>query len=217
MFWSLAWPYLAKFVAPVAMGIAGIGIAIFLWSFQRRFRLGMVAGGVVGAAGSVLGHAAGVMIVATLYGDLWGSRETPERAFARAFGLDPGAEVTQIRSRVSVSRYTSQQLLHFHAPPATIAGIVRGRFERSSTDDCRRRSLASKRDAPAWWTPSVAPRAECWVAEPYGQYPPDAAWLLYDPSTGQAHFQFLAIDPDAREPDSPKRHFDVSDATPRGP
>jgi hypothetical protein len=152
MFRSIAMPYLAKFVAPIAMGIAAIGIALFLRSLARRSWFGMVVGGLVGTAGSVVGHGAGLLAVMMLYGQLWSSI-TPHEAF----DFKPGDEVPQIRSRISVSMRTSGQFLRFVAPPETITIAVHGRFDRSPAEDCRRRAMASKRDAPAWWNPAAAP------------------------------------------------------------
>jgi len=97
-------PYLAKFVAPIAMGIAAIGIALFLRSLARRSWFGMVVGGLVGTAGSVVGHGAGLLAVMMLYGQLWSSI-TQHEAFDRAFDFKPGDEVPQIRSRISGCAY----------------------------------------------------------------------------------------------------------------
>jgi hypothetical protein len=208
VFFTLALPFLAKYIAPMAMFIAGIGIAIFLPSLKLRSWFGMVTGGCMGVAGSVVGHAAAVFAVTFWYGQL-GITITPRDEYRRAFAFEPGAEVTQTRGRRSFSIQTTRQFLRFHAPPHTIATLVRGRFDRSSADDCRRRFQTSRQYAPAWWAPIAAPRMECWVAEPFHQYPPDAAWLLYDPVTGQAHFQHVAINTDMPEPDSPIQHVDV--------
>lgn len=208
MFFSIALPYLAKFIAPIAMVFAAIGIAIFLRSLRKRSWLGMAIGGCMGVAASVVGYATAVFAVTLWYGER-GITITPRDEYFRAFAFEPGAEVTRIRGRRAFSLQTTRQFLRFHAPPQTIATLVRGRFGRSTAEDCRRRSAASPQHAPEWWTPNAAPRMECWVAEPYHQYPPDAAWLLYDPVTGQAHFQYVAINTDMPEPDSVIQHVDV--------
>jgi hypothetical protein len=192
VFWSLAMPYLARYIAPIALIVGGIGIAIFVRSFRRRAWFGMVAGGVVGAAGMAVGLFAAAFLAAMLYADISSPVATPRGAFFRAFLLEPGDEVTQIRSRITVSTNTDHQYLRFVAPPKTIAAIVREQFARSSVDDCRRRVLASRRGAPAWWTPSAGPRGECYLL----QYRPEGAWLLYDPSTGQAYFHYLTFNKD---------------------
>jgi len=122
LFFSLALPFLAKYIAPIAIGIAGIGIAIFLRSLARRSWLGMFAGGLVGVAASAVGYFTAVYAVTFWYWQSSSPGITPDQAFLRAFGMNRSAEVTQIRSRISVLIRTQRQLLRFHAPPRTIAG-----------------------------------------------------------------------------------------------
>jgi hypothetical protein len=209
VFWSIALPFLAPYIAVVSICVTGIGIAIFLRALKRRSWVGMVVGGVMGTVASVLAHAMGTIVLIVFYAGQ--TPITPQDEYQRAFGDRPGGEVRQIRGRRSFSLQTDRQYLRFYAPASTIAGIARGRFDRRTADDCRRRSAAAKSHAPHWWTPVAAPRTECWVAEPYHQYPPDAAWLLYDPVTGQTHFHHVGINTDMPEPDTPVQHVDVAE------
>jgi hypothetical protein len=187
--------FLWAILAAIALAVAATGAAIFLGAATRRSRFGMVSGGLIGAAGTVVAIGALTFIAGWLVRGMWPHETTSRTAFEDAFGVPAGAEVTQIRSRTASSTDSHEQFLCFHAPPPTIAAIVRTRFQRSPADDCRQRSLQWKGDAPAWWTPSPAPQAECYTAEPYdNRLASNAAWLLYQPSTREAHFHYHGVD-----------------------
>ncbi|HEX6099857.1 MAG TPA: hypothetical protein VF432_26325 [Thermoanaerobaculia bacterium] len=179
----------------IALAVAATGAAIFLRSAARRSMPGMIAGGGIGAVGAVVAIVAIVFIAGWLVWGMWPHETTSRAAFQDAFGFPAGAEVTQIRSRTAGSTDSHEQFLRFHAPPPTVAAIVSTRFQRSTANDCRQESLQWKDDAPAWWTPSVTPQTECYTAEPYDQrLASNAAWLLYDRSTGAAHFHYHGVD-----------------------
>lgn len=187
--------FLWAILASIALAVAAIGAAIFLVSAARRSKLGMISGGLLGAAGAVVALGAVVFIAGWLFWGIWPHETTSRAAFEDAFGVPAGAEVTQIRSRTISSTDSHEQFLRFHAPPATIAAVVRTRFKRSTADACRRESLQWKDDAPEWWAPSFAPQAECYTAEPYDQHlMSNAAWLLYDRSTGAAYFHYHGVE-----------------------
>lgn len=187
--------FLWAILAAIALAVALTGAAIFLGSVKRRSTLGMISGGVLGAAGAAVAIGTLVFVAGWLFWGMWPHETTSRRAFEDAFGIAAGAEVTQIRSRTASSTDSHEQFLRFHAPPSTIAALIRTRFKRSTADDCRQESLQWKDDAPVWWAPSVAPQAECYTAEPYDQrLASNGAWLLYDPSTGEAHFHYHGVD-----------------------
>jgi hypothetical protein len=147
----------------------------------------MIAGGLLGATGSVVTVGAIVFIAGWLFWGMWPHETTSRGAFEEAFGVAAGPEVTQIRSRTSGSTDSHEQFLRFHAPPETIATIVRTRFKRVA--DCRQ----WRDDVPAWWSPT--PQAECYQADPFDQrLASNSAWLLYDPATGAAHFHYHGVD-----------------------
>lgn len=153
--------FLWAILAAVGVAVAAAGAALFFGSAARRSKLGMAAGGLLGAAGSVVALGALAFIAGWLFWGVWPHETTSRGAFEDAFGFAAGAEVTQIRSRTSSSTDSHEQFLRFHAPPRTIAAIVRTRFQRSSADACRRQLLQRNRSAPSWWTPSRGPHVEC--------------------------------------------------------
>ena len=174
--------FLWAILAAIGAAVAGVGVVIFLGSAARRSRFGMISGGVIGATGAVVAIGAVIFIAGWLFWGMWPHETTSRSAFEDAFGFAAGTEVTQIRSRTASSTDSHEQFLRFHAPPSTIAAIVRTRFQRSTADDCRQESLQWKDDAPAWWAPSLAPQAECYTAEPFDQHlASNEAWLLYEP------------------------------------
>ena len=186
--------FLWAILAAVALAVAAAGAAIFLGSAVRRSKLGMICGGLIGAAGAVVALGAAVFIAGWLFWGMWPHETTSRTAFEDAFGVPAGAEVTHIRSRTASSTDSHEQFLRFHAPPATIAAIVRARFKRSSAADCRQEWLR-RDDAPEWWTPSFTSQAECYTADPYDErLMANAAWLLYDRSTGEAYFHYLGVE-----------------------
>jgi hypothetical protein len=187
--------FLWAILAAVALAVAATGAAIFLGSAARRSKFGMVLGGLIGAAGAVVAIGAVAFIAGWLFWGIWPHETTSRAAFEDAFGAPAGAEVTQIRSRTVSSTDSHEQFLRFHAPPPAIAAIVRTRLKRSTVDDCRQESLQWKDDAPAWWRLSPTPQAECYTAEPYDRrMESNAAWLLYDRSTGEAYFHYQGVD-----------------------
>ena len=187
--------FLWGILAAIALAVAATGAAIFFGSTAFRSKLGMAAGGLIGAGGAVAAIGAILFIAGWLFWGMWPHETTSRDAFEDAFDFAAGAEVTQIRSRTSSSTDSHEQFLRFHAPPPTIAIIVRTRFQRSLVEDCRQQWLQQKDNAPAWWTPSVTPQAECFIADPFDdRLRSNSAWLLYDPATSQAHFHYLGID-----------------------
>lgn len=187
--------FLWAILAAIGVAVAGAGVVIFLGSAARRSKLGMGAGGLLGIAGSVVAIGAVVFIAGWLFWGMWPHETSSRSAFEDAFGFAAGAELTQIRSRTASSTDFHEQFLRFHAPPQTIAAIVRTRFKRATADDCRQKWRQWKDDAPVWWTPSQAPQAECYTADPFDQrLASNAAWLLYEPTTGQAHFHYHGVD-----------------------
>jgi hypothetical protein len=187
---------LGAILAAIALAVAVTGAVIFMVSLPRRSKLGMIAGGVIGGVGGVVALGAIVFIAGWLFWGMWPHETTSREAFEEAFGFPAAAEVTQIRSRTASSTDSHTQFLRFHAPPATIASIVRGRFKRSPAETCRQESLHLKKDAPEWWTPlTTTPQAECHVADPYDQrLASNTAWLLYEPRTGEAYFYYVGVD-----------------------
>lgn len=187
--------FLWGILAAIALAVAAIGTVIFLGSAVRRSKFGMISGGMIGAAGAVVAIGALLFIAGWLFWGMWPHETTSRGAFEDAFGVSAGAEVTQIRSRTGSSTDSHEQFLRFHAPPPTIAALVRARWKRSTADDCRKESRHWNDDAPEWWTPSPSPLAECYTAEPYdNRLSSNAAWLLYDPATGEGYFHYLGID-----------------------
>lgn len=183
-------------MATVTIPFAIVGIILYRWAARRRSKGWMIAGGVIGGAASLV--SLGVAAVAVAFHYYWQvppSRDpTPAEVYMLALGSGAGPEVTQIHGDIAIGTDSYQQLLRFHAPPETIAAIVRGRFALQGADDCRQRSRQVHGRPPPWWDPSPVSNAECWVAEPFGQlYDWDAAWILYDRSTGHAHFHYLAL------------------------
>ncbi len=187
--------FLWAILAVIALAVGAIGGAIFLAAVARRSKVGMVSGGLIGAVGIVVAIGAMVFIAGWLFWGIWPHETTSRVAFEDAFGVPAGAEVTKIRSRSESSTDSHEQFLSFHAPPPAIAAIVRTRFKRSSADLCRQEWLRWKDDAPEWWTPSFSPRVECYRADPYDDHLAwNTAWLLYEPSTGEAHFHYLGVE-----------------------
>ena len=187
--------FLWAILAAIGVAVAAIGAALFFGSAVRRSKLGMTAGGLLGAAGSVVAVGALAFIASWLFWGMWPHESTSRDTFEHTFGFAAGAEVTEIRSRTSSSTDFHEHFLRFHAPPQTIAAIVRTRFKRSSADDCRRLLLHRDGDAPSWWTPSPAPQVECYFADPFDQHlATNSASLIYDPSTGHAHFHYHGVD-----------------------
>jgi hypothetical protein len=185
--------FLWAIVAAIGLAVAATG-AILLGSACLRSRFGVLLGGLLAAGGSVVALGAIAFIASWLFWGMWPHDTTSRDAFEDAFGFPAGAEVTQIRSRTSDSTDSHEQFLRFHGPPRTIAAIVRTRFKRSNVDDCRH-ALVRREGAPPWWTPSPAPQAECYLADPYDQrLASNRASLLYDPATGQAHFHYHGVD-----------------------
>jgi hypothetical protein len=187
--------FLWAIVAMLGVVVAAVGAAIFLLSAARRSGTGRLSGVLIGAAGAVVAVGAILFIAGWLFWGMWPHETTSRAAFEDAFGSPAGAKVTQIRSRTASSTDSHEQFLRFHAPPPAIASIVSTRFQRSTADDCRQKSLQWKDDAPPWWSPSASPQAECYTAEPYDDgFAWTAACLVYDPSTGDAHFHYVGID-----------------------
>ena len=187
--------FLWAILAALGLAVAAVGALVFFGSAAFRSKLGMIAGGLIGAAGSLLAAGAVVFIAGWLFWGMWPHETTSRGAFEDAFGFPAGAEVTQIRSRTASSTDSHRQFLRFHAPPQTIATIVRTRFKRATMEDCRGEWLQWKDDAPDWWTPSASPQAECHEADPYDdRLSSNSAWLLYDRATGEAHFHYLGVD-----------------------
>jgi hypothetical protein len=187
--------FLWAILGAIAVGVATIGVAIVLASAARRSTFGLIVGGVIGAGGTAVAIGAALFIAGWLFWGMWPHETTSRSAFNDAFGVPAGAEVTQIRSRTMSSTDSHEQFLRFHAPPATIAAITGTRLERTTVEDCRSQSRSWKDDAPDWWNPTTAPRAECYTADPYDKrLVSNAAWLLYDPATGAAHFHYQGVE-----------------------
>ncbi len=187
--------FLWTIVAAIAAGGAAFGTAIFLGSAVRRSKFGMVSGGLIAAAGAVVALGSLLFIGGWLLWGMWPHESTSRAAFEDAFGIPAGAEVTGIRSRTTSSTDSHEQFLRFHAPPATVAAITRTRFRRATADECRQEWRQWNGDAPEWWKPSMTPRADCYIAEPYDKRLAfNAAWLLYDSVTGEAHFHYAGVE-----------------------
>jgi hypothetical protein len=187
--------FLWGMLAMIAVAAAAIGATIFFAAVARRSTFGMVAGGLLGIGGAIVALGAIVFIAGWL---LWGGRphETTSRsAFADAFGVPADADVTGIRSRTTSSSDYQEQFLRFHAPPATIAGIVRTRFQHVPVERCDEDSRQHERDVPPWWKPASSRQLECYVADPFDDsFASNSASLMYDPSTGDAHFHSVGVD-----------------------
>lgn len=186
-------PILLEFACVTALVIAAIGALIYGLSWRGRSKAGKIIGGVLGGAGVVGAIAAFAALSA--WSRLLQPREPPpEQAYQLALGFVPGPEVTQIQFEISPAPDSHQVLLRFHAPPQTIATVVQGRYTRQDPAACLQRSRNVQGTPLPWWSPSPAPQAECYVAEPLdGLFEWNAAWLLYDRSTGQAHYHYLAL------------------------
>ncbi len=187
--------FLWAILAAIAMAVAAVGAVIFLASAARRSKLGMAAGGAIGAVGGVVAVGALLFIAGWLFWGMWPHETTSRSAFEDAFGVRAGHEVTGIRSRTTSSTDAHEQFLRFEAPPSTLAPLVRTRFKRSPVEDCQQEWLKQKDDAPEWWTPSLTPQAQCYIAEPYDQRLMwNTAWLLYDAATGEARFHYVGVE-----------------------
>lgn len=179
----------------IALAVAATGAVICLASAARRSKFGMLAGAAIGAVGGLAATCAALFIGGWLFWGMWPHETTSRSAFADAFGVSAGSEVTEIRSKTSSSSDSHEQFLRFHSPRATIALLVRSRWKRSTPEDCRQESLQWQHDAPEWWTASYGAQTECYTADPYDtRLSRNNAWLLYDGATGTAHFHYVGID-----------------------
>ncbi|HEX7151438.1 MAG TPA: hypothetical protein VF618_08125 [Thermoanaerobaculia bacterium] len=170
-------------------------MVISMGASARESGCGMVAGCFLSFVGGLVAAGAIAFIASWVF---WGMKphETTDASAARdVLSFPVGAPVTQVRSRTSSMPDSYKQFLRFHAPPPTMASLVSTRFKRSSADECRRDATHGRSDAPEWWTPAATPTAECYTAEPYDDsFASGMAWLHYDPSSGQAHFYYIAVD-----------------------
>jgi hypothetical protein len=72
---------------------------------------------------------------------------------------------------------------------------VRTRFKRAPVETCEQQSAQDGSDAPPWWKPTLSPQVECYVADPFDHVlASNTAWLIYDRSTGTAHFHYVGVD-----------------------